>query len=143
MLIATFSVENAMAQFDKINFGDYGISSIRPQSLKSVKGSAWIDIKNRASAFKISEISGVVYKGGSPFVKGRANDLYIPSGSKRCSISGDASLCEGVSLWSVLSLLSFNAKDYAVDVSMKVTTSDGKQRVISKKKVPLSKLLKK
>ena len=142
-IFTLFATTESYAQFDKVNFGKYGISSITPQSFRSVSGEAWIDVTNSSKAFKVSNIEGVVYKNGKPFVSGTANSFQVVSGTKRLPIKGSASLCEGVSLWSVLGLLSFDAKEYAVDVSMTVTSSNGKQQVISKKKVPLTKLLKK
>lgn len=141
-IFALFAIAESYAQFDKLSFGKYGISSVSPQGLRSVKGFAWVDVTNAAKGLKVSNVKGVVYKNGKPFVNGTANNFSVPSGKKRCSINGSASLCEGVSLWSVLSLLSFDAKDFSVDVSMTVTTADGKSKSITKKKVPLSKLLK-
>ena len=141
-IFTLFATAESYAQFDKVSFGKYGISSISPQSLRSVVGEAWIDVTNAAKSFKVSNIQGVLYKKGKPFVTGTANAFQVEKGTKRLPLKGKASLCEGVSLWSVLGLLSFDAKDYAVDVSMTVTTGDGKQKVISKKMVPLNKLLK-
>lgn len=142
-IFTLFATTESYAQFDKVSFGKYGISSITPKGLRSVAGEAWINVTNFSKPFKVSNIKGLVYKKGKPFVSGTANSFQVASGTKRLPIKGSASLCNGVSLWNVLSLLSFDAKEYAVDVSMTVTTSNGKQKVISKKKVPLTKLLKK
>ena len=72
-IFTLFATAESYAQFDKVSFGKYGISSISPQSLRSVVGEAWIDVTNAAKSFKVSNIQGVVYKKGKPFI------LYFPS----------------------------------------------------------------
>lgn len=130
------------AQFSRLSMGKYGISSISPESFRSVNGSVWLEVTNPDEGFTLTNITGMVYKNGVPFVKGRASDVYISSGSGKRTFSGNASLCDGISLWSVLSLLAFDPDDYTVDISMKVTLDSGSSRVVAKSKVPVSTLLK-
>ena len=130
------------AQFSRLSMGKYGISSISPESFRSVNGSVWLEVTNPDEGFTLTNITGMVYKNGVPFVKGRAADVYISSGSGKRTFGGNASLCDGISLWSVLSLLAFDPDDYTVDISMKVTLDSGSSRVVAKSKVPVSTLLK-
>lgn len=143
LCVLTFaSSEVCHAQFSKLSFGKYGISSIRPESLRSVRGAVWIDVTNPMEGFTVSEIKGTVYKKGVPFVYGSASDVYITSGSTRADISGRASLSEAASLWDVLALIVFDPNDYSVDLSVRITLDSGATRVVSKKNMPVAALLK-
>ena len=141
-LVALASSEFCHAQFSKLSFGKYGVSSIRPESLRSVRGAVWIDVTNPMEGFTVSEIRGTVYKNGVPFVYGSASDVHIPSGSARASISGRASLSESASLWDVLALIAFDPEDYSVDLSVRITLDSGETRVVSKTRMPVAALLK-
>lgn len=141
-VLAAVSSADCRAQFSRLSIGDYGIQSISPESFRSVSGAVWLNVANPDQAFTLSDISGVVYKNNVPFVKGKASTVRIAKGTAKAVISGRASLCDGVSLWSVLSLLSFNPDDYCVDIIMRVTLDSGESRMITKYKVPVSTLLK-
>lgn len=130
------------AQFSRLSIGKYGISSIYPESFRAVKGVVWLEVTNPMEGFTVSEVKGTVYKNGVPFVTGMTDDFHIAPGSGKRTISGRAALCDGVSLWTVLSLLSFNPNDYMVDISMRITLDSGNSRVVSKKSMPLKTLLK-
>ena len=145
MVLALASVVSSYdchAQFSKLSFGKYGVSSIRPESFRAVKGSVWLDVKNPMEGFTLSEITGMVYKKGQPFITGKADDFYVSSGSSRCNIYGRAALCDGVSLWAVLALIAFDPDDYSIDLSVRITLDSGATRVVSKKNFPVRKLLK-
>ena len=92
--------------------------------------------------FTVSEIQGTVYKNGVAFVSGSASDVYIASGTARATISGRAALSSNASLWDVLALIAFDPEDYSVDLSVRITLDTGETRVVSKKKMPVSALLK-
>lgn len=140
--VAFLAADECNAQFSKLSLGDYGIKSISPESFRSVSGAVWLEVTNPAEGFTVSDISGVVYKNNTPFVKGTASSFRVYPGTGKVVVSGHASLCDGVSLWTVLSLLSFNPEEYSVDIIMKVTMDSGESRMITKFKVPVSVLLK-
>lgn len=140
--VAFLSADQCRAQFSKLSFGDYGVSSIRPESFKAVCGAVWLDVTNPMIGFRMSEIKGVVYKDGRPFVSGTANDVYVPMGTSRVTVTGRAALCAGASLWDVLALITFDADDYSVDLSVRITLDSGETRVVSKKDLPVAVLLK-
>lgn len=145
LVLAVLSVaaaDECFAQFSNISIGKYSIESIRPESLSAVKGSVRLEVTNVGEGFTVSEIAGTVYKDGVPFVKGLASDFHVAPDSQKLIISGRASLCQGASLWSVLGLLFFDPEDYSVDIRLKVTTDSGAVRVIEKKKLPVTVLLK-
>ncbi|MBQ7771796.1 MAG: hypothetical protein IJ402_03605 [Bacteroidales bacterium] len=141
-VIALLMAGEACAQFSRLSFGKYGISSISPESFRAVSGSAWLDVTNPDVGFRLSEINGKVYKNGTPFVSGRAVDVYIPKGTGRRTFTGRAELCSGISLWNVLSCIAFDPDDYSVDISMRITLDTGETRVVSKSRLPLRVLLK-
>lgn len=141
-MLAFAASDMCRAQFSKLSFGKYGVSSIRPESFRAVRGAVWMDVTNSMEGFTISEIQGLVYKNGVPFVSGTASDVYIPSGAARMNVSGRAALCDGASLWDVLALIAFDPKDYSVDLSVRITLDSGAARVVSKKNLPVEALLK-
>lgn len=140
--VAFAASEACHAQFSKLSFGKYGVSSIRPESLRAVRGAVWLDVTNSMEGFRISEIHGMVYKNGVPFVSGAASDVYVPSGSSRVTVNGRAALCDGASLWDVLALIAFDPDEYSVDLSVRITLDSGHTRVVSKSRMPVAVLLK-
>ncbi len=140
--VTFIAAEDCYAQFSKLSFGKYGVSSIRPESMRAVKGAVWLDVTNPMEGFKITEIKGMVYKNGVPFVSGAADDVRIPLGTARADVSGRAALCEGISIWDVLALVAFDPDDFSVDLSLRITMDSGETRVVSKKKLPVRTLLK-
>ena len=140
--VAFAASEACHAQFSKLSFGKYGVSSIRPESLRAVRGAVWLDVTNSMEGFRISEIHGMVYKNGVPFVSGAASDVYVPSGSSRVTVNGRAALCDGASLWDVLALIAFDPDEYSVDLSVRITLDSGHTRVVSKSRMPVAALLK-
>ena len=145
MVVAALAVaagDECFAQFSKLSIGKYSIESIRPEGFSAVGGSVMLEVTNAGEGFTVSEITGTVYKEGSPFVTGKASNFHVSPGSQKLVISGRASLCQGASLWSVLGLLFFDPEDYSVDIRLKVTTASGEVRVIEQKKLPVTVLLK-
>ena len=141
-LLSVAAGNECLAQFSKLSIGDYSIESIWPESFSSVRGEVSLEVTNAGEAFTVSEITGTVYKEGVAFVTGRASDFRVATGAQKLNISGRASLCPGASLWTVLGLLFFDPKDYAVDIRLKVTTASGEVRVVEKKRLPVEVLLK-
>ena len=141
-VLAFASSEVCHAQFSKLSFGKYGVSSIRPESLRAVRGAVWVDVTNPMVGFTVSEIKGTVYKKGVPFVYGSASDVHIPLGTCRANITGRASLSPSASLWDVLALIVFDPEDYSVDLSVRITLDTGETRTVSKSKMPVTALLK-
>lgn len=141
-VLAFASSEVCHAQFSKLSFGKYGVSSIRPESLRAVRGAVWVDVTNPMVGFTVSEIKGTVYKKGVPFVYGSASDVHIPLGTRRATITGRASLSPSASLWDVLALIAFDPEDYSVDLSVRITLDTGETRTVSKSRMPVTALLK-
>ena len=141
-VLAFASSEVCHAQFSKLSFGKYGVSSIRPESLRAVRGAVWVDVTIPMVGFTVSEIKGTVYTTGVPFVYGSASDVHIPLGTRRATITGRASLSPSASLWDVLALIAFDPEDYSVDLSVRITLDTGETRTVSKSKMPVTALLK-
>ena len=121
--------EPARAQLSNLHFGGYSITSIRPQSFSAVSGSGHVTVTNDTTAFVMQNIKGIVYKLGTPMVQGRAGDVFVPRGKSDVSVNGEASLCEGISIWTILGCLwGFNINDYTADISMTVVDEKGNTR---------------
>jgi hypothetical protein len=143
IFVGLVMAEECKAQYDTLEFGDFGVSSVKPIGYESVRGKVWVDIENPLVGFTVSDIEGCLYKRGIPLVKGRPDDYYVPSGKSRLNLTGIATLCPGASLWDVLGLIFFQASQYTVDIKALVT-DDGAQPVeMEVKNVPVLTLLKK
>ena len=122
----------AQAQLSNLHFGGYSITKLRPQSLSSVIGSVKVTVTNDTTSFVMQDIRGKIYKLGTPLVQGHAEDVYVPHGLSEVNASGEASLCEGVGIWTILRcLLGFNINDYTADVSMTVADEKGRTRTFT------------
>lgn len=141
-LISMVAADDCAAQFSKMTISDYGVKSIVPESFTSVRGAVWLDVVNPMESFTVSGVTGKVYKNGVAFIQGSADTFTVVNGESRVQISGRASLCPGASLWTVLGLLFFDPEDYSVDISVTITMASGKSRVVEKKNLPVSVLLK-
>lgn len=137
------SSEECKAQYNTLKFGDFGVASITPKGFSSVKGSIWVEVDNTLAGFTVSKIEGKLYKNGVPMIQGQADDYYVPTGKSKVTITGEASLCPGISIFDVLGLVFFEAEQYTVDIKA-VVTDDGAEPVVKEvKNIPVLKLLKK
>lgn len=146
LLVAAFmallAADDCAAQFSKMTISDYGVKSIVPESFTSVRGAVWLDVVNPMESFTVSGVQGKVYKNGVAFIQGSTEPFTVVNGASRVEISGRASLCPGASLWTVLGLLFFDPEDYSVDLSVTITLASGESRVVEKKDMPVTALLK-
>ena len=124
--VAAVASTGLSVHLSDLHFGSYKITGIHPKSLRSVDGSASVTCTNSGRTFTMSNIFGTVYKNGRAFVRGYAQPVSVPVGSSSVNISGNATLCEDITLWDVLACIAFRAEDYTVDVSMTITTDGGK-----------------
>lgn len=131
----------ASAQLSSLHFGEYKITGIHPNSFRSADGSASIVCTNSGKKFTMSNIRGTVYKKGTPFVSGYASPVTVPAGKTTLDISGNASLCDGVSIWDLLACIVFRAEDYKIDVAMTITDASGEARLYEKKGINVAALL--
>lgn len=141
-IVTLVAADDCAAQFGKMTIKDYGIKSIVPESFSSVRGAVWVEVVNPTETFTVSDISGKVYKEGSPMIQGTAPAFTVGKGESKVEISGAASLCPGASLWSVLGMFFFDPDDYSVDISMTITLASGTKRTVEKKNLPVTALLK-
>lgn len=143
MFAALAAADECRAQYDVLKFGDFGVSSIKPKGFKAVRGSVWVEVDNPQVGFTVSEIYGKLYKNGTPMIEGHADDYYVPQGSSRIDITGEASLCPDISIFDVLGLLFFNPEEYTVDIKA-IVIDDGAEPVVKEvKDIPVLTLLKK
>ena len=136
-----FSVDSS-AQLSRLHFKSYKIASINPLSTRSCDGAVQLSLRNDTTAFTMSRISGVAYKNGRPFVKGSAKDVSIPAGNVTTTVSGNVTLCDGITIWTVLGcLFGFNASDYTIDINMTIRMSTGEVRDFSKQGMSVAAVL--
>ena len=132
----------ACAQLSKLHFKGFRITRIMPTSTRSVTGAMEIDMVNDSLAFTMSNISGTVYKGGKPFLRGDISPIKVPHGSSKVVVNCRyAALAENISLLEVLRNLSFRPQDYTVDVSCTVIDEKGRRKNVAKKGVSAAKLM--
>lgn len=140
-VVTAISCHESHAQFSRLSFGKYGVESLWPESMSSLAGSVWVEVTNSGEGFSVSQVKGTLYKEGKAFISGSADSFRISRGTRKCVVKGRANLCEGVSLWEALTLVSFDPEAYTADISMRVTMDSGASRVIVKKGVKLSRFL--
>lgn len=134
--------QDASAQMSKLHFSKYKVSGISVRSMRSVDGSIELTCRNDTTGFVMSDIYGVVYKNGRPFVSGLASPVRVPQGTSSFDVSGNATLCDGISLLDVLACIAFDPDDYTIDVRMKVTMNSGESRIVDKRGISVGALLK-
>ena len=142
MLVTLLGGQPARAQLSRLHFRNYRITSIVPSSFRSVRGSVEVTLTNDTTAFTMSDIQGLVYRNGKPFVQGVCNDTHVGRGTVTVRPTGTVRLCDSVSLWTVLRcMVDFNPDEYSGDISMLITDTKGNQRTYAKESVPVGKLL--
>lgn len=134
-------VPGAVSAQSRISVDSYKIIGIMPVTFTSINGEVQFTCSSR-SRYNIflSNISGTIYKSGKPLVKGTAAPFSIRPGTTTFVVSGNASLCNGVSMMDVLSSISLNVNDYSADVSA-IVKDGGSMIPISMKNVPLSQII--
>ena len=142
VLVPLLWAQPARAQLSRLHFRNYRITSVVPSGFRSVRGSVEVTLTNDTTAFTMSNIQGIVYRDGKPFVEGVCNDTYVPRGTITVRPTGTVRLCDSVSLWTVLRcMVDFNPDEYSGDISMLITDAKGNQRTYAKEGVPVGKLL--
>ena len=132
----------AQAQLSKLHFGKYRIAAIRPQGFTSASGAIEVEVTNDSTAFDMRDISGVIYRNGKPFVQGVCQDLHVSPGSSVVRAEGMVSLCQGVSVWSLLGLLfSFDINEFTGDIEMNIHHAKGGVERYEKKGFSVAALL--
>lgn len=135
------SASAVQAQTAGLSFGKYTIAGLSATSFTSLDGTLSIQITNSDRKMVITNISGVIYKGGMPFVIGTADDLTIVPGTETYDIRGHASLASMTALFALLSNPSINPADYTFDAKAEVKRRR-KTSVVERKGIPLSAVLK-
>ena len=87
-VVILVAADDCAAQFSKMTIKDYGIKSIVPESFSSVRGAVWVEVVNPTETFTVSDISGKVYKEGSPMIQGTAPAFTVAKGNLRLRFPG-------------------------------------------------------
>lgn len=141
LCLALAFAPESKAQLSTLSFGDYHIVSVTPVSFTSLSGTMNISITNPGRKITISNINGMVYKDGIPFLIGNADDVVIAPGTNTVNVSGRASLQTTNALFALLANPTIDPSRYTFDVTAEVTVRH-KTRTVTKKAVPLSYILK-
>ncbi len=142
MLVTLMGGQPARAQLSRLKFLNYKITSIVPSGFRSVRGAVEVTLTNDTTAFTMSDIQGLVYRNGKPFVHGVCNDTHVARGTVTVRPAGTVQLCDSVSIWTVMRcMIDFDPDEYSGDLSMVITDAKGHQRTYTKEGVPVGKLL--
>jgi len=139
-LVAMGMSISASAQMSNLSFLSFKVKSVKPTSFTSVDGIVTLSLVNSGSKITVTEISGIVYKGETPFMIGSAEDIVIPQGEVTLNLVGHCSLS---SMGGVLALIAdptINPEAYNVDIACKIRYK-GKEREAEVKQFPLSAFL--
>lgn len=132
----------ASAQSSNLSIGSYKVKSVKPTSFTSVDGTVTINLANSGAKITITEISGIVYKGETPFMIGTADDIVIPAGESSLNVVGHCSLSSMSGVFALIANPTIDPAAYNADIYCKVRYK-GKTREVDMKKVPLSTFLSK
>ena len=142
LLVPLLGAQPARAQLSRLHFRNYRITSIVPSGFRSVRGAVEVTLTNDTTAFTMTDIQGIVYRNGRPFVEGVCNDTYVPRGTITVRPTGTVRICDSISLWTVLRcMVDFNPDEFTGDLSMLISDAKGNQRTYAKEGVPVGKLL--
>lgn len=121
----------------------YKFQSIWPESFRSVRGSVILQVGNSApEARDIRNITATAYRKDVPFFTGTCSDVCFMPGSDSYQVSGVVSLCEGISVWTVIAAaLSFNPAEYTVDVTAELVLPNGMSIPVEKKGIPVTRFI--
>ena len=124
------------------NLSTFNITSINRAGARSLKGSVVIGVDNKSSDVIISDIKGTVYRGETALVNGKAEDVTIPAGSNKVSVSGIATVCPGSSVWLAMFAALSDIDSLTADISCTLTDkASGKSTLVEKKGVSLKNYL--
>lgn len=142
ILVTLLGGQPAKAQLSRLHFRNYRITSIVPSSFRSVRGSVEVTLTNDTTAFTMSDIHGLVYRNGKPFVQGVCNDTHVARGTVTVRPAGTVQLCDSVSVWTVLRcMVNFDPDEYTGDLSMNIRDAKGHTRTYAKQGLPVGQLL--
>ncbi len=130
-------------KFKEIKVNSVKVEKVTPQGLKGLDVKLGVNIENPAPQIKLSDMEAIVKYSGKvlgkvtvdPFtMKGRTTETY--------HLKAKMSLDKGVSLYDALMFLDKNYMDkLLVDITVKGQLKVGISKTITKKDVPLKKLL--
>ncbi|MCQ2184076.1 MAG: hypothetical protein MJY62_01535 [Bacteroidales bacterium] len=132
----------ASAQLDKFSFGEHSVTSVRATSFTSMDGTVSLVVNNAGHKLTLTSISGMVYKKGTPFLIGTADDIVIPQGSSTVNVVGHASLPSMSALFTLIQDPTIDPAAYSIDVKFEIKRRMG-TKVCEYKNIPLSRILKK
>ena len=122
----------------------YKITSARPTSLRSVKGSVYTRISNTADTRTMRNITATVYRQGRKFAHGTCDPVTFFNGTFGYTLNGRVNLADGVSTWDAIkAAFSFRASDYTVDYVVDIHHADGTVDHVVRKGIPLERYLRK
>lgn len=134
--------EQPATSFAGLDFGSFQITSIVPTSFTSMDGAINLTVKaNPYGKITITDATGIIYKQGTAFIIGKAEDVVIPAGQGSFNVLGHVSLASTEALMAVLRDPSINPSDYSADVKATVKIK-GRTMIIEKQNLPLSRILK-
>ncbi len=129
----------AFAQyFTGFSVNSYKISSVWPNSFRSVSGSVTASIGNTGDTRAMSGIVATVYRNGKAFAHGNCADVTFYKGTSSYVLNGVVELATGVTIWDAIgAALSFNANEYTIDFNVDITHPDGKVDHVVRAGMPL------
>lgn len=143
MAMCLFAGAASAQYFEGLYASSYRINSLRPESFSSLSGAVTVKMSNTGGVRQFKDIRAVLYRNGSPFLRGTCSDVTVPSGESEVFFSGRAQL-DGVSIFSVLgSALLTDLSAYTADVFFTAVAADGTATPVARQGVPLGNYLNK
>ncbi len=141
MLMATSSCN--FNKLKEIRATGWSVNSVALRGLRSLEANVSIELDNPAMGVTLSDIQGLIYYDGEPFVHYTVNELKLDGNCVK-TYSSDCSLVLDTSknILDVLAILpDMSSKHLTTDISAKAKIKTGITKTFSFKNVPIKRLL--
>ena len=119
------------------------VESISPIGLHGLNAELAVQVQNPAMQFTLTDIQGILYYKGRPFVTYEADPIQVTARSVAVyPLPCQANLASGVKLMDLISLMrDDDLEDFVTDVSAKVHLRSGLTKTLKFKEIPVKDLM--
>ncbi len=139
MILTVMLCLSGCSRIKDIRVVSCAVQSVKPVGIRGVEAELAIQIENPAMAFTLSDVSGVIYYKGRPYVNYSAEPVSVEKKTVAVyPVACSATVVKDVSFLEMLSVFQhFKEEDFTIDVHAKVTLKNGVTKGFDFKKVPV------
>ncbi|MCF0175726.1 MAG: hypothetical protein HUJ94_02700 [Bacteroidales bacterium] len=141
--LLVFILGGCAKKIEDIKITSVEVEKVVPHGLKSADAVLLVGIDNPMFGFSVTDIKARIYRLGQPFADVVAEPITVGGhASATYQIKGTATICEGVSIFSVLGAAGFNPSEYTVDVSARPQLRNGLGKTVTRTGLSVAELMK-